>query len=129
MWAANMNCFLVRILVLLISSLAFFEPQTVTLPSGAIYGAFLLSEVGKSVKISLSNSRPVVKALVALHEKGIIHGDPRVYNIVRIGETLKWIDFREYRSDDAATASLMAKDMQTCIKSFFKKDSHRVRTL
>ena len=58
-------------------------------------------------------------------KKGIIHGDPRVYNIVRIGETLKWIDFREYRSDDAATASLMAKDMQTCIKSFFKKDSQQ----
>jgi serine/threonine protein kinase len=37
--------------------------------------------------------RRLVKSLLSLHRFGLIHGDPRVDNVLLKGEELKWIDF------------------------------------
>lgn len=64
---------------------------------GVPYAGYLLE--GKGEKITLPVSPIVMTELVALlyalHSKEIIHGDPRIDNVLRLGSDLKWIDFRD----------------------------------
>jgi DNA-binding Xre family transcriptional regulator len=65
---------------------------------GVHYAGYLLE--GKGEKITLPVSPEVMTELVALlyalHSKDIIHGDPRIDNVLRLGSDLKWIYFRDY---------------------------------
>ncbi|CEG45695.1 crinkler family protein [Plasmopara halstedii] len=60
-------------------------------PEGA---AFLLSPVGKP--LPRPTTRPEVLSLFKLsrqlHKNGLVHGDPRVPNVILDGEKLLWID-------------------------------------
>lgn len=55
----------------------------------------------------VANSSPLdveitlVRSLLALHKSGIIHGDPRVDNVLLKNGQLKWIDFMESQYCDA----------------------------
>jgi hypothetical protein len=52
----------------------------------------------------------VIQLLAALHEKGFLHGDPRLTNVVSVGGTLYWIDFMSGR--DIVTPAAKLKDMK-----------------
>ena len=94
-----------------------FQPKTVTLASHKQAGAFLLEDVG--IPVSSSSSLAVMHLLVSIHIQGIIHGDPRLANVIRIGNILKWIDLRAFRGGQAATPDFKSNDLKICIKSFF----------
>lgn len=62
------------------------------LSDGTVCGAYLMKEVGSKVDMRM---RPtVLKLLVTLHGAGLKHGDPRMPNVVKVGEKCKFIDFR-----------------------------------
>jgi hypothetical protein len=73
------------------------------------YGGYLLEYEGEKIRTScprrqkdrsLGNSCPgtveidMVKSLLALHQTGFLHGDPRVANVLLKNGELKWIDFQ-----------------------------------
>ena len=55
-------------------------------------GAYLLEGVGSPAK--LSQSKDIIKRLYDLHKLEVIHGDPRLPNILNFNSSLCWIDFR-----------------------------------
>ena len=62
--------------------------------SDGLGGALLLSDVGEAVSKKRGND--LILSLAQLHEKEIIHGDPRIQNAVSLPDNnkLMWIDFR-----------------------------------
>lgn len=62
-----------------------------------LFSAYLMADCGKPVASPISNAMQTLlaTALGRLHKAGVFHGDPRVENIVKVGESLKWIDFFE----------------------------------
>jgi hypothetical protein len=63
------------------------------LPSG---GGYLLESVGQPVRLrSLRDCVALFASLAALHRVAIIHGDPRLPNVLDVGGALRWIDLRE----------------------------------
>jgi tRNA A-37 threonylcarbamoyl transferase component Bud32 len=54
------------------------------------------------------------KLLWQLHVKGLVHGDPRVPNVILDGETPLWIDLVEVRN---ATPALRALDAEILTRS------------
>lgn len=81
------------------------------------YAGYLLERKGE--KVTLPVSRAVMTELVALlyelHSKNIIHGDPRIDNVLRLGSQLKWIDFRQYET--VTTAISIYHDVMIFLKS------------
>jgi hypothetical protein len=69
----------------------------------------------------------VLDSLVTLHRSGVVHGDPRLPNLLRVpGRTqLVWIDFREAAAAapavDAEPKQAFQLDFQRCAASFFRK--------
>jgi hypothetical protein len=53
--------------------------------------ALLMSHVGSPVE--QYQYEDVIRLLAALHEKGFLHGDPRLSNVVSVSKKLYWIDF------------------------------------
>jgi hypothetical protein len=61
---------------------------------------YLMEDVGQSITVSecfdghglSALGSAVFMALQNLHERGYSHGDARIANILRLGETVKWID-------------------------------------
>lgn len=54
-----------------------------------------LSDVGNHADIQGIPARPAFMHLCLLHKAGIIHGDPRISNIILLADgTLRWIDLR-----------------------------------
>lgn len=57
--------------------------------------AYIVEGVGEHFKISITGAASIAYEILSrLHYHGIIHGDPRMENIVLIENTLRWIDFR-----------------------------------
>ena len=81
------------------------------------YAGYLLERKGE--KVTLPVSRAVMTELVALlyelHSKNIIHGDPRIDNVLRLGSQLKWIDFRQ--CETVTTAISIYRDVMIFLKS------------
>jgi hypothetical protein len=87
------------------------------LKSGKAAGAFLLESVGK--RVNQKSRTSIVKALVALHDKNILHGDPRIDNILLVDGNFCWIDFRKSRFGFSATSTAKSNDLKICIMSLF----------
>jgi serine/threonine protein kinase len=68
------------------------------------YAGYLLYGVGNPIEIptteaiSLEFFRELAIKLYKLHSKGIVHGDPRIPNILWYENEYRWIDFRESKS-------------------------------
>ena len=64
--------------------------------SDKVLGWFhILGDVGTPVPVDTAQAkwRDLVEALRQLHLKGFVHGDPRLANVVLLGDKFKWIDF------------------------------------
>ena len=62
------------------------------------YAGYLLSCEGKKIiktEVSEELQKQVVNCLWILHSNNIIHGDPRLENLLILNNEVKWIDFRE----------------------------------
>jgi hypothetical protein len=56
-------------------------------------GGYLLESVGQPVRLrSLNDCTTLCASLAALHRAGVIHGDPRLPNVLVVGGELRWID-------------------------------------
>jgi tRNA A-37 threonylcarbamoyl transferase component Bud32 len=96
--------------------------KTIELPNGA---ALLLSPVGKPLP------RPTTMCEVAnlfgllwqLHVKDLVHGDPRVPNVILNGEEPLWIDLVEVRKATCALRSLDAEILTRSILNVPRKVS------
>ena len=112
------------------------EPGALEASAAPIGAAVLFEPVGKSVADATHNKvlwLEVCEAMLTLHLAGIVHGDPRLPNLIRVpddtpraGATatrtertaqltsrLVWIDFC------AAGRSVIAADCRICLESFF----------
>ena len=60
------------------------------------YAGYLLAREGEQIVLPVSTSVKLELAVLlhGLHNSGVIHGDPRVENAIRLDGLLKWIDFR-----------------------------------
>ena len=74
----------------------------------------LLSSVG--AKVEPSCYERAITSLAKLHEKKILHGDPRLANLVSSGRKLLWIDFRSAKLRTDSPFGFV-KDMKTLIES------------
>ena len=54
--------------------------------------------------------------LCSLHSKGIVHGDPRIQNIVQVNEKLKWVDMRYMHGESVSIESDMRCIIQSCFE-------------
>jgi tRNA A-37 threonylcarbamoyl transferase component Bud32 len=95
------------------------EGEVVEVTDGA---GLLLSCVGRPVLPDKKYVDKVVSALVELHRRKIVHGDPRLPNIVAVGQGLQWIDFREARFD-SSIGSAFVNDMRILAASFVQLDA------
>lgn len=61
------------------------------------YAGYRLIAEGENVTLPLSKAKMVELAqlLYGLHASGVIHGDPRIDNILILDGSIKWIDFRD----------------------------------
>jgi tRNA A-37 threonylcarbamoyl transferase component Bud32 len=95
------------------------EGEVVEVTDGA---GLVLSCVGRPVLPDNKYVDKVVSALVELHRRKIVHGDPRLPNIVAVGQGLQWIDFREARFD-SSIGSAFVNDMRSLAASFVQLDT------
>ena len=98
------------------------EQDIVEMDTGA---GLLLSQVGRRIPHESAGNfvEKVVGALVTLHSHKIVHGDPRLPNIVQVGKDLHWIDFREARFDNDVSSAYV-KDMRILVASFIQLPSN-----
>jgi hypothetical protein len=61
------------------------------------YAGYLLAEEGKKIALPLTTTLKdmLVVSLYGLHSRNVIHGDPHIDNALLLGDSLKWIDFRD----------------------------------
>jgi len=61
------------------------------------FSGYLLSEEGVKLELPLKKSliRTIFQSLHVLHSNNVIHGDPRIENVLLLNDVVKWIDFRE----------------------------------
>jgi len=90
-----------------------------------VYSAYILAECGQAVPRPVPDAttkRALATALLGLHTNGVIHGDPRLENIVMIGTisapVFKWIDFHEgYITTGGTTSGTKLADVNTFVRS------------
>lgn len=65
--------------------------------SAVKFAGYMLAEQGVPLKIPLTSElkNKVAVALYTLHANKVIHGDPRIDNVLLLDGEVKWIDFRE----------------------------------
>jgi hypothetical protein len=87
-------------------------------------GGFMVIELG--TKVERDEYKRIIEALVNLHRFDIVHGDARVNNVVEVGGSIKWIDFREAEIvtdnsiDQQEQPNLKTIDMTTLMKSLLQ---------
>eukprot|EP00981_Chlorochromonas_danica_P008599 scaffold2237_cov175-Ochromonas_danica.AAC.21 len=61
-----------------------------------VFSAFLLEEIGERVNVEAPRTKEKCFSLLQqFHQLAeLAHGDARVENIIKVGRSLKWIDFR-----------------------------------
>jgi hypothetical protein len=91
----------------------------VSLSAGS--AAYLLREVGTRFRgATLDDQQSAVKALCSLHQRGFVHGDARVPNVLRHNGALMWVDMRSsYVCDEGAAGALTRReaDLRTLLLS------------
>lgn len=75
---------------------------------------YLMSEVG--IPSPELYRRPIFVLLCSLHLKNIVHGDPRIQNLVKVDGKLKWVDMRDMGEFSVAN---IESDMRCTIQSCF----------
>ena len=91
-------------------------PSTLTtIEVGGFSVGYLLSEVGRAPTDKSRNDRlAILRSLQALHAAGFCHLDSRIYNLLQVGDVLKWIDLGAWTD---ASASLIKTDIVTLLTS------------
>jgi tRNA A-37 threonylcarbamoyl transferase component Bud32 len=81
------------------------------------YAGYLLKQVGKplSLPLNLEMKTMVAKTLYLIHKSGHTHGDPRIQNVLLVGNEVKWIDFRE--TEFVTTKLSLTKDVNILYSS------------
>lgn len=84
------------------------------------YGGFTMLEIGQSLPHSDKDAIECLRALLLLHQKSIIHGDPRINNFVFSKRKYKIIDFRRSQliSDGSNKMVLVRRDLEIFCRSF-----------
>jgi len=59
------------------------------------YSAYILEERGLPLPRTSESIENVGALLAQLHTAKVIHGDPRIANVIIVDKTYKWIDFRD----------------------------------
>jgi len=78
--------------------------------------AALLSEVGSEVPKAAWAQ--LFQTLGALHEGGIVHGDPRLSNAIFVHGAVKWIDFRSsVVAMSTVSTQMKRRDLSILVKS------------
>jgi hypothetical protein len=86
-------------------------------PNKDLDWAMLMSHVGTPVKPA--QYEEVIRLLVQLHQKGILHGDPRRANVVAYNGRLYWIDFMDVKMFSQLPPGVsMVEDMRRLVDSF-----------
>jgi tRNA A-37 threonylcarbamoyl transferase component Bud32 len=90
--------------------------ECIEIPNGA---ALLLSPVGRSLSrpTTVDEVANVFRLLQRLHENDLVHGDPRVPNIIVYEEELLWIDLVEVRKSSPA---LRIRDTEILTRSILQ---------
>lgn len=81
------------------------------------YAGYVLAYEGTKLSLPVSDSvkTELAVALYGLHCSDVIHGDPRIDNMLILNGTLKWIDFRE--SDAPTTKTGKRRDVKILLES------------
>jgi tRNA A-37 threonylcarbamoyl transferase component Bud32 len=90
-----------------------------------LFSAYTMADCGAAVARPLSEilQESLATALFRLHAAGLVHGDPRVENIVMMGTSLKWIDFYDSFICFEETKSARRKDVFTLLRSVLGEDA------
>ena len=86
------------------------------------FGAYVMDEVGSPVETtSEEQQRALFLALYDLHIRGIVHGDPRVPNVISLAGEITWIDFTtaSIALTTETAASLFGNDFRILFDSVF----------
>jgi hypothetical protein len=81
------------------------------------YAGYLLAKEGEKIQNfnSVKIKKSLASALYGLHSCNVIHGDPRIDNVLVLDGSLKWIDFRQ--SDPFATKFSKRYDVEILLTS------------
>lgn len=84
---------------------------------GVKYAGYLLAGEGQKIAFPVSHQQKINLAvsLCGLHSHGIIHGDPRIENVLILDGAIKWIDFR--LSETVTTKISRRRDVQILYES------------
>jgi tRNA A-37 threonylcarbamoyl transferase component Bud32 len=77
-------------------------------------GGFMVTELGTMVE--RDEYKRIIEALVALHRSDVVHGDARLNNVVEVGESIKWIDFRDFQIPTDNLSDQQRSDLLTQMK-------------
>jgi len=80
-----------------------------------LFAYYLMREIGNP-RVKDLFIRQTFQLLHSLHQLNIVHGDPRLENIVEVGDCLKWVDMRDM---GACSAYAIRLDMLCLMRSCF----------
>ena len=87
------------------------------LESGA---AMLLADIGSDVPKPVW--RQLFQTLGSLHEGNIVHGHPRLSNVIFVGGAVQWIDFRNSPiATNTVSVEVKRRDLGILVKSCYDK--------
>ena len=84
---------------------------------------YAMQPVGRSVVFPTDSMRDVLMSLVQLHRQNIVHGDPRIANLICDAESeqqLIWLD--PFAVDSSTSTSLYETDMVILVRSLMRVD-------
>jgi hypothetical protein len=63
---------------------------------GVQYAGYILAQEGQQIPLPVTNDlkKELAVSLCGLHSHGVIHGDPRIENVLILEGVVRWIDFR-----------------------------------
>ena len=87
-------------------------------------GSYKMAEVGS--QLPRGRARDCFLSLYALHVGGIVHGDPRLQNVIYYDDRIKWIDVCP---TEHFSATEVFEDVRIIVKSFFSLELSEVAHL
>lgn len=92
--------------------------------SDLVIVGFLLCDIGTAPKTSARREvSAIMFALLAFHVLGYCHFDPRVQNLLLVGNVLKWIDLGQWTN---GTKTLIKRDVTILLKSLNREIDDRM---